>query len=129
MLLKKNIDILYTHHEYDLNVDHRRTFEAVLTASRPCNAHAPLEIRTFETLSSTEWQSKDHKQFAPNIYVDIANTIEKKNKALQCYTSEMREYPHSRSFDGVRIQAQHRGLESGLKFVEAFRLIRKFDLT
>jgi len=27
--------IIYTHHYGDLNIDHRRTFEAVITASRP----------------------------------------------------------------------------------------------
>lgn len=120
-------DIVYTHHEYDLNVDHKLAFQAVLTACRPCNPDCPRELYTFETLSSTEWQSKNYQQFQPNLYVDISAVIEKKIKALQEYTSELRLYPHSRSVEGVRILAQYRGLESYIHFAEAFMLVRKID--
>lgn len=118
-------DVVYAHHEYDLNIDHRLTFEAVLTASRPCNANLPRELYTFETLSSTEWQSKDQKQFAPNVYINIESTFAKKIEALEHYKSEIREYPHSRSLKGVQILSEFRGLEAHLKNAEAFRLIRK----
>jgi len=37
----------------------------------------------------------------------------------------MREYPHSRSFDGVRILSQYRGMEAGLHHAEAFCLLRE----
>lgn len=117
-------DIVYTHHEYDLNIDHRRTFEAVLTACRPCNGNAPKTIFTFETLSSTEWQSKDQKQFHPTTYVDVEKTLDYKLQALACYTSEMRSYPHPRSPEGVRLLAGFRGLECGLRVAEAFHLVR-----
>lgn len=127
VLAKIKPTIVYTHHEYDLNIDHQLAFQAVLTACRPCNPCAPSTIYSFETLSSTEWQIKDQKQFAPNVYVDIGHQLEKKIQALKCYTSEMREYPHSRSEQGVRILAQYRGLESGLRAAEAFRLIRKIQ--
>ncbi|MFA6446633.1 MAG: PIG-L family deacetylase [Patescibacteria group bacterium] len=127
VLAKIKPAIVYTHHEYDLNIDHQLAFQAVLTACRPCNPCAPKTIYSFETLSSTEWQTKDSKQFAPNVYVDIGQQLEKKIQALKCYTSEMREYPHSRSEQGVRILAQYRGLESGLRAAEAFRLIRKIQ--
>lgn len=118
-------DIIYTHHEYDLNIDHRLACAAVLTASRPCNENCPAEIYTFETLSSTEWQSKNSKQFQPNVYINIQDSIEQKLDALKQYKTEMRPYPHSRSEQGVKILAQYRGLESGLFFAEAFCLIRK----
>lgn len=120
-------DIMYTHHEYDLNIDHRLAFEAVLTACRPCNENCPSEIYTFETLSSTEWQSKGNKQFKPNFYVNVEGTVEQKIKALREYKTEMRAYPHSRSEEGVKILAQYRGLEANLKFVEAFCLVRRIE--
>lgn len=119
--------IIYTHHEYDLNVDHRMTFEAVLTASRPCNENRPNELYTFETLSSTEWQSKQYKQFEPSVYVDIEPVIAKKIEALQEYVSEIKDYPHPRSAEGIKILASYRGLESGFKFAEAFHLVRKIQ--
>ncbi len=120
--------VVYTHHEYDLNIDHRLTFQAVLTACRPCNTFCPKELYTFETLSSTEWQSKDHKQFEPTVYTAISGTIEKKIQALSCYAGEMRNHPHSRSLEGVRILAKYRGLEAHLPYAEAFRLIRKISV-
>jgi len=125
-LEKVKPDIIYTHNENDLNIDHRITFQAVLTACRPCNKNCPEKIYTFETLSSTEWQTSD-KQFKPNTYIDIEEEIEKKIEALGAYKSEVREYPHSRSLEGVRILAQYRGLEAGLKYAEAFCLIRGIE--
>jgi LmbE family N-acetylglucosaminyl deacetylase len=117
--------LVLTHHAYDLNVDHRLTHEAVLTASRPCNDNAPHTIYSFETLSSTEWQNQDHQQFKPTMFVDIEETIDKKIEALSKYESEMRPYPHSRSPEGVKILAQYRGLQSNLRFAEAFTQVRK----
>lgn len=120
-------DIIYTHHEYDLNIDHRLTFEAVLVACRPYQTFAPQEIYTFETLSSTEWHSKDHKQFAPDTYINISSTIDQKIEALKEYQSELRPYPHARSIEGIRIRAQYRGLESHLPYAEAFMTIRRIQ--
>ncbi len=120
-------DIIYTHHENDLNIDHRLTFQAVVTASRPCNKNCPREIYTFETLSSTEWQNKNNNKFSPNNYVDIKDTFNKKIEAIKKYSSELREYPHSRSLEGIKILAQFRGLEVGLFYAEAFCLIRRIN--
>lgn len=124
-LKKIKPNIIYTHFENDLNIDHRLTFQAVLTACRPCNNFSPKEIYSFEVLSSTEWQAKQRKQFTPNYYVDIKNTISKKKEALKKYRSEIRDYPHSRSVEGIEIQARYRGLEAGLESAEAFCLVRK----
>jgi LmbE family N-acetylglucosaminyl deacetylase len=120
-------DIIYTHYENDLNIDHRLTFTAVMTACRPCNKNGPNEIYTFETPSSTEWQSKQIAQFSPNVYIDIENFIDKKIEALKKYKSEIKNYPHPRSVQGIKILAAYRGLECGLKFAEAFCMIRNIQ--
>jgi len=116
-------DIVYTHYENDLNLDHKLTYQAVMTACRPCNDLCPKEIYSFEVLSSTEWQLEGEK-FKPNIYVNIENEIEEKINALKEYKSELRDYPYSRSVEGVRILAQCRGLECNKRYAEAFKLIR-----
>jgi LmbE family N-acetylglucosaminyl deacetylase len=118
-------NIVYTHHGNDLNIDHQLTFQAVLTASRPCNIDYPKEIYAFETPSSTEWQVKNGSMFSPNVYINIEDTINKKVTAFEEYKSEIRSYPHPRSRQGLKILAQYRGLEVGLKYAEAFCLIRK----
>jgi LmbE family N-acetylglucosaminyl deacetylase len=118
-------DTVYTHFENDLNIDHQLTFQAVMTACRPCNEFCPKEIYSFEVLSSTEWQAGEGKKFAPNFYNDISCSIEKKKEAMKKYASELKNYPHPRSLEGIEILAKYRGLESGLKAAEAFKLIRK----
>ena len=104
-------------------MDHQITSKAVITACRPCNENCPKEIYCFEVLSSTEWQLEKEK-FKPNVYVDIEKEIENKIMALKLYKSEIREYPHSRSVEGVEILAKYRGLECGKKYAEALRLVR-----
>jgi len=118
-------DTIYTHHAHDLNIDHRLTFQAVLTACRPQPGFFVKKILAFEILSSTEWQVKDGGDiFCPNEYNNIEDFIEKKIEASQVYKDELRDYPHPRSIEGVKILAQYRGLEAGLNFAEAFRIVR-----
>lgn len=126
-LAKIKPDVVYTHFENDLNIDHRLSFQAVITASRPCNDDSPKEIYSYETLSATEWQNKGSKIFSPNCYVDISNVMDRKIKAMAEYKNEVRKHPHSRSLEGIKILAQYRGLESGLEFAEALCLVRKID--
>lgn len=113
-----------THHQSDLNIDHRIAFEAVLTACRPVPDQCVKEILCFETLSSTEWSAHQEKSFYPNYYVDITAQLEQKLEALKCYASEMRPYPHARSIEAVEALAKMRGASAGVRAAEAFVLIR-----
>lgn len=122
--VKGNISpqVIYTHHYGDLNIDHRVTFQAVLTACRPVDGESVSEIYSFEIPSSTEWSVP--YSFAPNVFMDISKTIEKKIEALRCYKSELRESPHPRSEEMVRKLAVYRGSMSGINHAEAFVAIR-----
>ncbi len=113
--------VVYTHHSDDLNIDHKITHQAVMTACRPQTGFVVQAIYCFEVLSSTEWGSpSNNKQFNPNHFVDISNTFECKVEALSEYSMEMREYPHSRSIKSVEALAIHRGTSMGMKYAEAF---------
>ena len=118
-------DIIYTHHAGDVNIDHMITHNAVVTASRSLPGQFVKTILFFEILSSTEWQMQtSNKSFMPNWYVDIGKEFKKKIAALKCYDSEMREYPHPRSYEGVETLAKYRGLCIGTIYAEAFSLGR-----
>jgi hypothetical protein len=65
--------------------------------------------------------------FQPNLIISIENTWPKKLAALQQYKDEMRDAPHSRSFDGVEVLARYRGNQVGLKYAEAFQILRKIE--
>lgn len=124
---KVNPDVIYTHHYGDLNIDHRRTFEAVITACRPVGDYNVKEIYCFETPSSTEWNFKYDNSFKPNVFVDIKETLKAKLDGMACYKTELRNYPHPRSLKALEIIAQRWGTVVGKEYVEAFELIRKVD--
>jgi len=120
--------IIYTHSSADLNVDHRVVSQATLTAFRPEPNECWTEIRTFEIPSATDFGHKSITNvFIPNLYIDITNTWKKKNAALREYEMEMRNAPHSRSFEGVENLARLRGNQVGLFYAEAFEIIRKIE--
>ena len=121
-------DIVFTHHRGDLNIDHRRTFDAVMVATRPTgkNSVSVKKILSFEVPSSTEWQvPASEYYFMPNVFVDVDGTLEKKLEAMKAYQSEIREYPHPRSLEGIKILAKMRGLAVGKNVCEAFELSRE----
>ena len=118
-------DIIYTHHKGDLNIDHRITFQAVLTGCRPFEGEFVKEIYSFEVPSSTEWPVDSANYFMPNCFVNIKDTLGKKIESLEAYAGEIREYPHPRSIEAVEALARYRGASAGMESAEAFMLIRK----
>lgn len=118
-------DTIFTHHHGDLNIDHRITCEAVLTACRPIGDYTVKRIYAFETLSSTEWDFNYTNPFMPNIYFDIEKTLDAKLMAMKCYHSELRDFPHPRSMEGIQKLAGLRGSQVGCSAAEAYMLIRE----
>ena len=117
--------VIYTHHSGDLNIDHSLTHRAVLTAVRPMAECLVKELFAFEGASSTEWAFQQFEPvFKPNVFMDIADTIEIKIQAMACYESEVRLFPHPRSPENLRGIAKRWGVVSCLEFSEAFELIR-----
>lgn len=118
-------DTIFTHHHGDLNVDHKITCEAVLTAARPVGAYGVEKIYAFETPSSTEWNYTYREPFRPNVFFDVSDTIEAKIRGMACYTSETASYPHPRSPEALRALASYRGSSVGFKMAEGFMLLRE----
>ena len=116
--------VIYTHHHGDLNVDHRLTHAAVMTACRPLPGSSVREIYGFEVLSSTEWATQQDSPFLPNYFVDITQQLQTKLDALEAYAEEMRKTPHSRSMAHVEVLAHHRGYSVGVDAAEAFEVYR-----
>lgn len=128
-LKKFRPNLLLLHHPGDYNWDHTIAFEAALMAARSSpGEYAPQEILAYEVPSSSErsWQNNQYV-FQPNVFVNIAKTIDKKKLALQYYESEYRPYPHPRSIEGIEYWARKRGLEVGIPYAEAFELIRRIE--
>jgi len=115
-------DIIFTHFGKDLNIDHRITYQAVLTATRPMEEECVKEIYSFEILSSTEWNYP--LSFSADTFFDISDTLNLKIKAMKEYSSELCQYPHPRSLEGIELNAKYQGMRVGKKYVEAFKSVR-----
>ncbi len=118
-------DTIFTHFHGDLNIDHRITYEAVVTACRPVGDYCVKRIYTYETPSSTEWNFASKEFFAPNVFFDISDTIDAKIKGMECYLTERTEYPHPRSAESLRIIARRWGTQVGYDMAEGFMLVRE----
>ncbi|MDR1508128.1 MAG: PIG-L family deacetylase [Synergistaceae bacterium] len=120
--------IILTHHHGDLNVDHRLSYQAVITACRPLLGYSVKGIYTYETPSATEWNFPYYKNnFSPNLFIDITNTLQAKIDAVSCYASEIRQAPHPRSLENLRVLAAHWGSVAGLGYAEAFEQIYRIE--
>ena len=130
-LIEERIDrhqpqVVYVHHAGDVNIDHRRLHEAVVTACRPTPGQPVRRLLSFEVASSTEWQPPGSSPaFQPNWFIDITTQWQRKRQALETYASEMRPWPHARSIAALEHLARWRGAQVGVEAAEAFCLLRQ----
>ena len=114
-------DIVYTHYEHDLNIDHYHTFFSTYVASRPNNDFQIRKLLSFEIPSSTDWGIKNNgRSFNPNYFVDISKFVKKKENLLKQYKFELRKAPHSRSNKNINSLSIVRGGVVGVNYAEAF---------
>lgn len=119
-------DIIYTHYYGDLNVDHQMTAEAVIIAIRPIEYPKLERLLMFETLSSTEMAGpRVSHVFVPNVFVNITDELDDKIKAMSFYTSELKEFPHTRSLKAIEYNAKVWGAKNNVAAAEPFYLFRQ----
>lgn len=108
--------VVYVHWSGDLNADHRKVAECVAVACRPQSG--------VKRILAGEIPGATGSGFAPNWYVDVRATMAQKLSALECYATELCQFPHPRSMLGVEYLAKVRGQSVGLECAEAFVLQR-----
>ncbi|MGA9750127.1 MAG: PIG-L deacetylase family protein [Nocardioides sp.] len=123
-------DVVLTHFPGDVNEDHRLVARATLVATRPVPGTPVSRVCSFEIASSTDWAPPiPGSIFAPNLFVDISETLETKLTAMKAYAethiSELKAYPHPRSIEALTAYAQRHGAASGLLAAEPFMLLRE----
>jgi N-acetylglucosamine malate deacetylase 1 len=124
ILKKVKPDVIFTHHRYCTNIDHRYCHEAAVVATRPdVNLHIPVICG--EVPSSTGYLKPVN--WEPNFFVEVSkNDIDKKIEAMQTYKDEARPDPHPRSPEVLKALAKVRGSESGYLYAEAFMIQKTF---
>ena len=110
--------IIFSHYSHDTNNDHRIVSRSVEMSARPVHEFT-INTFSFEILSSSEWSLQ--YPFRPNTFVHLSeDDIENKINALKIYDGEIREFPHSRSEEGIRSLSKYRGMQVGVNYAEAF---------
>jgi LmbE family N-acetylglucosaminyl deacetylase len=118
-----NPDIIFTHFNNDLNVDHQIVTKAALSAFRPQYGFKN-KIYSYFIPSSTDYNPLF--QFDGNSYIELSEKeVQTKISALQIYDKEMRSYPHTRSYQNVENLMKVWGSEVGTYYCEKFKLIRE----
>lgn len=114
--------VVYVQNGGDINRDHELLFKAILVATRPTE-ECIAAVYAFDTASSTEWAYP--RSFVPDTWVDISSTLDDKLRAMECYESEVREYPHPRSPKALRMKAHAWGNQCCLDAAEVFVTVRR----
>lgn len=118
-------DLLLIPHIGDIHMDHQLVFLSALVASRPHQDTYPATILAYETLSETNWNAPYlTPPFLPNVFVDIAATLDRKLEAFALFESQVKTAPHERSVDTLRALATLRGATVHRHACEGFVLVR-----
>lgn len=125
LVKRVNPDIAFIPHHGDLHTDHTTTVGSAMVALRPMHAPNLKAIYAYETLSESEWNVPDGAHaFIPNTWCDITKTMETKLKAMTCYETQLRLFPHPRSIEAIEAQAMVRGSTVCVERAEAFIQLR-----
>jgi LmbE family N-acetylglucosaminyl deacetylase len=109
----------------DIHSDHTVVFDAAASATKSFRAPSIRSVLMYETLSETDFGVRPGAgAFAPQVFVDVHDHLERKLEILATYASEMGEFPFPRSSDAVRALAMLRGAQSGVRAAEAFMLVK-----
>jgi len=109
--------IVYTSPNNDLNRDHSAVFDSTLVVCRPKSG--------VKKILSYELQGPTKTSFEPNIFENIEKEFNFKIRGFKKYKSEIEEFPNPRSVLSIENQATYRGIQSGMKKAEAFKLIKE----
>lgn len=118
-------EMAFIPHKGDMHIDHAVVAKSAMVALRPVNNPQLKAIYAYETLSETEWNIPSAENaFIPNVWSDISDTIALKLQAMSCFKSQIREFPHPRSLEGIEALSKARGSTICVRNAESFMLIR-----
>ncbi len=116
---------VFLPHRGDIHHDHKAVFNAGLVATRPMIKGFVKRIYSYETLSETEWAAPfSDDSFIPDNFINISGVFSYKLEAMNCYRSQLRDFPSSRSLKSIEALANYRGSTVGFTHAEAFMTIR-----
>lgn len=113
IIMRYDVDTVYTVWHGDSHQDHQMTFKNVLAACRT------RRIESLFCFEQSEYSYRSQETFNARYFVDITDYFETKLEALRAYKS----YITDAHIEAVRGLAKHRGLACGAEYAEAFEPI------
>jgi len=106
-------DEVYVNYIDDIHQDHRTLAECTLAATRYVK-----RVFFYEDYTSNN--------FEPDVFVDIEDVLEEKQKLIQVYSSQVsKAYPTKLDMvESVRAAANFRGFQGKIKYAEGFKAFR-----
>ncbi len=106
-------DEVYVNYIEDIHQDHRTLAECTLAATRYVK-----RVLFYEDYTSIN--------FEPDIFVDIQDVLEEKQKLIQVYSSQVgKTYPTKLDMvESVKAAANFRGFQGKVKYAEGFKAFR-----
>ena len=121
-------DSVFVTNRSDAHSDHRFLFDAVAACTKSFRYPYIKRFIMYECISETEFApSLPEKTFIPNYFVDISDFIDRKIEIMKIYESELGEHPFPRSLENIKALAHFRGASVGVKYAEAFQLLKYID--
>lgn len=120
---------IYVVNRSDAHSDHRVLFDAVMACTKSFRYPFIREVLMYECISETEFAPQlAENMFIPNYFVDISDYFEKKLEIMKVFSSEMGEHPFPRSEKNIEALAIYRGATAGVKYAEAFQVIKQLKI-
>ncbi|MFB0565196.1 MAG: PIG-L deacetylase family protein [Candidatus Aminicenantaceae bacterium] len=113
VIKKVNPDEIYVNYFDDIHQDHRILAKCTLAATRYIK-----RVLFYEDYTSSN--------FEPDIFVDIEDVLEEKQKLIQVFSSQVvKTYPTKLDIvESVRATANFRGFQGKVKYAEGFKAFR-----
>lgn len=122
--IKPNVVVL--PFKNDVHTDHQRVYDWVYSCTKVFRHPYIKKILAMEVLSETDFCSPENG-FIPNYFSDISNYLDKKIEIMKVYESEIGVHPFPRSLENIVSLATNRGATCGVRYAEAFRLIKEIE--
>lgn len=121
-------EIIYIMNRSDAHSDHRITFQSIMACTKSFRYPYIKKVLMYECLSETEFSpTLPENVFQPNFFIDISQFFEKKIEIMSVFQSELAEHPFPRSIKNIEALATYRGAYAGVKYAEAFQLIKLIE--
>ena len=122
LMIKYDIDTVYTHWGGDTNQDHVATLKTTMASARLLPnvlCYEQLPVPRITNVYPTA-----------NYYVDITDIFNEKIKMCECHDSQLKKYKKQGFdvLDGLEVLARYRGNQIGVKYAEAFDVLKMVGL-